>query len=47
MKEPKNSNVQERQAYVPARVKVLETPVQRVICTSTPNGTEQYGNDNW
>ena len=32
----KNKEPQERQAYVPASVKVITTSVQRVICTS-PN----------
>ena len=30
----KINELRERQAYVPASVKVIETSVQRVICTS-------------
>ena len=37
MKETKNSNTQERQAYIPASVKVITTSVQRVICASFGN----------
>ena len=40
----KNKELQERQAYVPASVKVIETSVQRVICVSG-NGTQQYENE--
>ncbi len=39
MKEIKNFNEQERQKYVPASVKVIETSVQRVICASGDNST--------
>lgn len=40
-----NIGKQERQAYVPASVKVIEVTAQRVMCTSTLNGTqnEEYG----
>ena len=38
--EIKNKEPQERQAYVPASVKVIEVTAQRVICTS---GTETPG----
>mgnify|MGYP003330432959 CR=1 FL=1 len=38
MEKIKNFNEQERQTYVPARVKVIEFTAQRVICTS--GGTE-------
>ena len=38
--EIKNKEPQERQAYVPASVKVIEVIAQRVICTS---GTETPG----
>ena len=38
MKEIKNFNEQERQKYVPASVKVIETSVQRVICASNNEG---------
>ena len=34
----KNNELRERQAYVPASVKVIEVTAQRVICTS--GGTE-------
>lgn len=47
MKDIKNNEQQERQAYVPASVKVITTSAQRVICASTPNSPEQYGPDNW
>ena len=30
----KNNELRERQAYVPASVKVIEVTAQRVICTS-------------
>ncbi|MBQ0093477.1 MAG: hypothetical protein KBS36_02400 [Bacteroidales bacterium] len=44
----KNKEPQERQTYVPASVKVIETSVQRVICISTPpNGTEPYEREPW
>ena len=39
MKEIKNFNEQERRAYVPANVRVIETSVQRVICASGDNST--------
>lgn len=43
----KNKEPQERQAYVPASVKVINVTAQRVICTS--GGTQDYNNDtnNW
>ena len=34
MKDIKNNELRERQKYVPARVKVVTTSVQRVMCTS-------------
>ena len=37
-----NNEQRERKAYVPASVKVIETSVQRVICTSG-DGTETPG----
>lgn len=47
MKEIKNKELQERQTYVPASVKVIETSVQRVICTSpSPNEFNPY-QDGW
>ena len=39
----KNKEPQERQAYVPASVKVIEITAQRVICTS--GGTQDYTSD--
>ena len=39
----KYNDIQERQAYVPASVKVVEIAVQRVLCGST----EQYGNEEY
>ena len=38
--EIKSKELRERQAYVPASVKVIEVTAQRVICTS---GTETDG----
>ena len=38
----KNSNGrQERQAYVPAKIKVINVSVQRVVCTSTERLEEE------
>ena len=39
MKEIKNNELQGRQKYVPASVKVITTSVQRVICASGENST--------
>ena len=39
MKEPKNSNPQERQGYVSARVKVIEVTAQKIICANGENST--------
>ena len=39
----KNKELQERQKYVPASVKVIEVTAQRIICQS--GGTEDYTND--
>ena len=47
MKEIKNFNEQERQAYVPASVKVIEVTAQKVLCQSTPNSLEQYQREEW
>lgn len=47
--EIKNKEPQERQTYVPASVKVIETSVQRVICASG-DGTQDYSpvnNPDW
>ena len=41
--EIKNHELQERQAYVPASVKVIEVTAQRVLCGSN----EQYGSENY
>ncbi len=43
----KNNEQRERQAYVPASVKVITTSAQRVICASTPNSLEQYQREDW
>ena len=44
MKEIKKFNEQERQAYVPASVKVINVTAQKVMCTSpSPNGFDPYG----
>ena len=43
MKEIKNFNEQERRAYVPASVKVIEVTAQKVMCTSpSPNEFDPY-----
>ena len=47
MKEIKKFNEQERQAYVPASVKVIEVTAQRAILSTSPNSTEQYERDDW
>lgn len=39
----KSKELRERQAYVPASVKVIEVTVQRVLCGSNQKyGSEQY-----
>lgn len=43
----KNNYQRERQAYVPASVKVIEVAAQKVICQSVPNGTERYKLYEW
>lgn len=43
MKEIKNNEQRERQKYVPARVKVVTTSVQRVICTSPGSVSDPFG----
>ena len=40
----KSKELQERQAYVPASVKVIEFTTQKIICQS--GGTQDYNNDN-
>ena len=40
----KSNELQERQGYVPASVKVIETSVQRVICASG-EGTQEYSQE--
>ena len=48
MKENKNFNPRERQAYVPSRVKVIEVTVQRAILTaSNQDPTKFGGNEPW
>ena len=46
--EIKNNELQERQSYVPASVKVIEVAVQRVLCGSNPQpaGFDPY-QDGW
>ena len=39
MKEIKNLQTQERQAYVPASVKVIEVTAQKVLCVNGENST--------
>lgn len=41
--EIKNNELRERQAYVPASVKVIEVASRGVLCTST----EQYNRGPW
>lgn len=36
--EHSNNPQQRRQAYVPARIKVIEVITQRIICQSVPGG---------
>ena len=43
----KNNELRERQAYVPASVKVIETSVQRVICTSPNEGYDDGDTSGW
>ena len=45
--EIKNHEPQERQAYVPASVKVIEVTAQKVLCGSNPNSPEQYDPQVW
>ena len=45
--EIKNNELQERQTYVPASVKVIEVTAQKVLCGSNPNSLEQYETENW
>ena len=47
MKEINNFNEQERQAYVPASVKVIETSAQRVICASDNEGYNDGNTSGW
>ena len=44
MKEIKIFKTQERQAYVPASVKVITTSVRRVICTSPGSVSDPFDN---
>ena len=43
MKETKNLQTQERQAYVPASVKVIEITAQKVMCTSPSSVNNPFG----
>ena len=43
----KNNELQERQSYVPASVKVIEVTAQRAILSTSPNSTEQYERETW
>ena len=43
----KNNEPQERQAYVPASVRVIETSVQRVICASDNEGYNDGDTSGW
>lgn len=45
MKEIKNNELRERQKYVPARVKVITTSVQRVICSSPGSVNNPWGGE--
>ncbi|MCQ2051261.1 MAG: hypothetical protein MJY74_03555 [Bacteroidaceae bacterium] len=47
MEQIKKFNEQERQAYVPASVKVINVTAQKVLCQSTPNSLEQYQREEW
>ena len=39
----KNNELRERQAYVPASVKVINVTAQRVICTSPSSVNDPFG----
>ena len=43
----KNNELRERQAYVPASVKVIEVTAQRVLCGSTQQYEPEDGNNIW
>ena len=43
----KNKESRERQVYVPASVKVIETSVQRVICASDNEGYNDGNTSGW
>ena len=43
----KNNELRERYGYVSPSVKVIVVAVQRVLCESTPNSTEQYNTEEW
>lgn len=44
----KNNDLQERQAYVPASVKVIELSTRAMLCASPlPNGTDPYERETW
>lgn len=42
----KNNEFRERQAYVPARVKVIEVTAQKVLCGSG-NDLDTYPGEQW
>ncbi|MCQ2172485.1 MAG: hypothetical protein MJZ17_07035 [Bacteroidales bacterium] len=43
--EIKNKEPQERQAYVPASVKVIEVTAQKVLCQSGGEYNDPFGDD--
>lgn len=45
--EIKNDELQDRQTYVPASVKMIAVTAQKVLCGSNPNSPEQYETENW
>ena len=44
----KNNELQERQAYVPASIRVINVTAHgAILAASNPNSPEQYGNEDW
>lgn len=43
----KKNEPRERQAYVPASVKVINVTAQSAILSVSPNSTEQYEREDW
>ena len=41
----KYNRPQERQTYVPAKIKVIEVTTQRIMCMSTMDGTQNESYD--